>query len=62
MLNSKIVVITGASSGIRRAAAMKFAKQGCRVFGTVRDTEKAQALPQDNNIFQICEPNIVGQS
>ncbi|HRD72704.1 MAG TPA: oxidoreductase [Aquimonas sp.] len=45
MSNSKVVVVTGVSSGIGRAAAMKFAKQGCQVFGTVRDTAKAQAIP-----------------
>ncbi len=45
MSNSKVVVITGVSSGIGRAAAMKFAQQGCRVFGTVRNTAKAQAIP-----------------
>jgi NAD(P)-dependent dehydrogenase (short-subunit alcohol dehydrogenase family) len=45
MSHSKVVVITGVSSGIGRAAAMKFAKQGCRVFGTVRNTAKAQAIP-----------------
>lgn len=45
MSNSKVVVITGVSSGIGRAAAIKFANQGCRVFGTVRNMEKAQAIP-----------------
>ena len=45
MSNSKVVVITGVSSGIGRAAATKFAEQGCRVFGTVRNTVKAQAIP-----------------
>ncbi len=45
MSNSKVVVITGVSSGIGRAAALKFAEQGCRVFGTVRNTAKAQAIP-----------------
>ena len=45
MSNSKVVVITGVSSGIGRAAATKFAEQGCRVFGTVRNTAKAQAIP-----------------
>lgn len=29
MSHSKVVVVTGVSSGIGRAAAMKFAKQGC---------------------------------
>ena len=45
MSNSKVVVVTGVSSGIGRAAAEKFAKQGCRVFGTVRNKAKAQAIP-----------------
>lgn len=45
MSNSKVVVVTGVSSGIGRAAAVKFAKQGCRVFGTVRNTVKAQPMP-----------------
>ncbi|MBI2309211.1 MAG: oxidoreductase [Rhodocyclales bacterium] len=45
MSNSKVVVVTGVSSGIGRAAAMQFAQQGCRVFGTVRNTAKAQAIP-----------------
>ncbi|WP_369943470.1 oxidoreductase [Xanthomonas medicagonis] len=44
METSKVVVITGVSSGIGRAAAVKFAKQGCQVFGTVRDVGTAQAI------------------
>jgi NAD(P)-dependent dehydrogenase (short-subunit alcohol dehydrogenase family) len=45
MSNAKVVVVTGVSSGIGRAAAMRFASQGCRVFGTVRNPAKAQAIP-----------------
>lgn len=45
MSNPQVVVITGVSSGIGRAAALKFAQQGCRVFGTVRNTAQAQAIP-----------------
>lgn len=45
MSNSKVVVITGVSSGIGRATAIKLATQGCRVFGTVRNLGKAQAIP-----------------
>ncbi|KMM74357.1 short-chain dehydrogenase [Xanthomonas sp. NCPPB 1128] len=45
MSNSTVVVVTGVSSGIGRAAALAFAERGCRVFGTVRDVEKAEALP-----------------
>lgn len=45
MSPSKVVVVTGVSSGIGRASAIRFAEQGCRVFGTVRNTAKAQAIP-----------------
>ncbi|XAH21105.1 oxidoreductase [Xylophilus sp. GW821-FHT01B05] len=45
MSNSKVVVITGVSSGIGRATALKFSKRGCQVFGTVRNKDKAQAIP-----------------
>lgn len=45
MSNAKVVVITGVSSGIGRATAMKFTKQGGQVFGTVRNIKKAQAIP-----------------
>lgn len=45
MSNSKVVVVTGVSSGIGRAAAMRFVEKGCRVFGTVRNAAKAQAIP-----------------
>ena len=44
MSNSTVVVVTGVSSGIGRAAAQRFAQRGCRVFGTVRDREKAQPI------------------
>ena len=45
MKHQTVVLITGVSSGIGRATAGKFAQQGCRVFGTVRNTAKAQAIP-----------------
>ncbi|MBT2337146.1 oxidoreductase [Variovorax paradoxus] len=44
MSNSTVVVVTGVSSGIGRAAAQKFAERGCQVFGTVRNLAKAPAL------------------
>ena len=44
MSNPKVVVITGVSSGIGRAAAAKFFEQGCQVFGTVRNTEKVKPI------------------
>lgn len=45
MSKSKVVVVTGVSSGIGRVAAARFAKQGCQVFGTVRSVAKANPLP-----------------
>ena len=40
-----VVLITGASSGIGRAAAQLFAKNGYRVFGTSRKLDGAPSLP-----------------
>ena len=45
MSSSKVVVVSGVSSGIGRAAAEKFTARGCRVFGTVRSLERAQPIP-----------------
>ncbi len=45
MKHQPVVLITGVSSGIGRVTAGKFAEQGCRVFGTVRNTAKALAIP-----------------
>jgi NAD(P)-dependent dehydrogenase (short-subunit alcohol dehydrogenase family) len=42
---SIVVVVTGVSSGIGRAAAEKFAQRGCQVFGTVRSITKTAPLP-----------------
>lgn len=44
MSNSAVVVVTGVSSGIGRATAEKFARRGCRVFGTVRSIAKAAPI------------------
>lgn len=44
MSNSKVVVITGVSSGIGQVTAERFAKLGHKVFGTVRNKVKAQAI------------------
>ncbi|SEJ67381.1 oxidoreductase [Paraburkholderia diazotrophica] len=45
MSNSIVVVVTGVSSGIGRATAEKFAKRGCKVFGTVRNPANAHPIP-----------------
>lgn len=41
---TKIVLVTGVSSGIGRATALKFAEAGCRVYGAVRNSAKAQPV------------------
>src|SRR5688500_803921 len=45
MSSSSVIVVTGASSGIGRAAAEMFVARGCRGFGTVRALRKAPSLP-----------------
>ncbi|MRV72026.1 SDR family NAD(P)-dependent oxidoreductase [Duganella sp. FT92W] len=45
MSKATVVVITGVSSGIGRAAAEKFAARGCQVFGTVRSIANTSPLP-----------------
>jgi NAD(P)-dependent dehydrogenase (short-subunit alcohol dehydrogenase family) len=45
MTSPKVVIVTGVSSGIGRAAAEKLAARGHRVFGTVRSLGKGTSLP-----------------
>jgi NAD(P)-dependent dehydrogenase (short-subunit alcohol dehydrogenase family) len=45
MSPSKVILVTGVSSGIGRATAEQFVKQGCTVFGSARDTRKTQPIP-----------------
>jgi NADP-dependent 3-hydroxy acid dehydrogenase YdfG len=45
MSKSNVVVVTGVLSGIGRVTAGKLAKQGCQMFGTVRNIAKAVPLP-----------------
>lgn len=52
-LSDKVVVVTGGSSGIGRAAALGFAKQGAKVLITGRRSHPLEAAAADH-------PNIVG--
>jgi NAD(P)-dependent dehydrogenase (short-subunit alcohol dehydrogenase family) len=45
MSDRKVVVITGASSGIGEATARLLAQKGFQVFGGARDTSRAPAIP-----------------
>lgn len=51
----KTIVITGASSGIGKATAIYFARQGWNVAATMRHPEKERELPEWKNIkcFQL---------
>jgi NAD(P)-dependent dehydrogenase (short-subunit alcohol dehydrogenase family) len=44
MSKSIVVVVTGVSSGIGRAAAEQFVRRGCTVFGTLRSVVDAAPL------------------
>jgi NAD(P)-dependent dehydrogenase (short-subunit alcohol dehydrogenase family) len=48
---NKTVIITGASSGIGKAAAQKFASEGWNVIATMRSPEKEQDLTQLPNVL-----------
>src|SRR5262245_32075547 len=43
--NPKVVLITGASSGVGQATARLLAEKGYQVFGTSRNPDSAQSIP-----------------
>lgn len=60
MSNSKVVVITGVSSGIGQVTAEKFAKLGHKVFGTVRNMKNAQPIANVELIeMDVCDEQSV---
>lgn len=51
MFKDKVVIITGASSGIGMAAATEFAKNGAKVVIAARSTNKLETLKQELSSF-----------
>ena len=45
MSNQKIVLITGASSGVGQSAARLLSQQSYKVFGTSRNSASAETIP-----------------
>jgi NAD(P)-dependent dehydrogenase (short-subunit alcohol dehydrogenase family) len=45
MLDQKVVLITGASSGVGQSTARLFSQRGYRVFGTSRNPASAETMP-----------------
>jgi NAD(P)-dependent dehydrogenase (short-subunit alcohol dehydrogenase family) len=46
-MQNKVAIITGASSGIGRAAALLFAKKGAKVIATGRNSKELNSLKED---------------
>ncbi len=46
-MNGKIVIVTGANSGIGRAAAIRFAEEGYKVIMACRCLEKSKKVQQE---------------
>lgn len=60
MSNSKVVVITGVSSGIGQVTAGKFAKLGHKVFGTVRNIKNTQPIANVEFVeMDVCDEHSV---
>lgn len=61
-LKDKVVVITGASSGIGKACAIAFAKEGARVMLAARDEEKlrevARTIREQDHVAAICKTDV----
>jgi NAD(P)-dependent dehydrogenase (short-subunit alcohol dehydrogenase family) len=47
MLKDKVVIITGANSGIGRAASIKFAAEGCKLIMACRNLKKSEKAQQE---------------
>jgi NAD(P)-dependent dehydrogenase (short-subunit alcohol dehydrogenase family) len=69
--SQKVVLITGASTGIGRATAILLASKGYKVFGGVRSPDRVQPLPgvelvrvdvRDDISVKACVDDVLGRS
>lgn len=58
---SKVVLITGASAGIGKDAALFFHRQGWRVAATMRTPSKADWAPQDEQRFALVPLDVTSE-
>jgi NAD(P)-dependent dehydrogenase (short-subunit alcohol dehydrogenase family) len=56
-MKQKTVIITGANSGIGKAASLRFAKEGCTVIMACRNMEKSKRV--QNEIVSVSKNNKV---
>lgn len=65
VLENKIVLITGATSGIGRAASIAIAAQGDQIIILARNSEKAEQLlaelPGKGHLFFLCDMMSIGE-
>ena len=55
---NKVVIVTGASSGIGEAMAREFAAQGARVVLGARSVQKLQLIAGDIGLHAVTEPTL----
>jgi short-subunit dehydrogenase len=61
-LNAKVVIVTGASSGIGEATAREFAKEGAKIVLAARRVDKLQALADEITTMKTGAETLVVQA
>jgi len=62
--NHRVVLVTGASSGIGKCCAEYLSQQGCLVYGTSRRTDLTDSEPRSSstNLFQMIQMDVTEES
>ena len=62
--NYRVVLVTGASSGIGKCCAEYLSQQGCRVYGTSRRTDltDSERRSSNTNLFQMIQMDVTEES